>query len=119
MEIYREQLLDHYKNPRHYGLVEKPTHQSFEENISCGDEISLSLVVEDGTVVKVGFEGQACVIAKASASLLSEKILGMVVEEVKRLSKEDVLGLLGIEPTPSRLKCALLPLEALRSSLHS
>lgn len=117
MEIYRENILDHYKNPRNFGRVANPTHESSEENVSCGDDIGMSLTVEGGTVKDIGFEGHGCAIALSTASMLTERVAGMAVEEVKNLSADDIVNLLGFTPTPSRMRCALLSLVALKKTL--
>lgn len=118
MNLYRENILDHYKNPRNYGKVENPEARSVAENISCGDEISLSVEVGGGVIEDIKFEGKGCAISIASASLMTEHVKGMSLDKARRLSKDDIQKMLGVEVTPARLKCALLPLEALRSALE-
>lgn len=117
MEIYRENILDHYKNPRNFGRIAGATGESREENVSCGDEIGMSVRVVDGVIEEVGFEGYGCAVAMASASMLTEKVWGMSSHAVNNLAEEDVVELLGFKPTPSRMRCALLPLQALKSAL--
>lgn len=116
--LYREQILDHYKNPRNYGKVDNPTATCRLYNSACGDDITVSVKLRKRTMLEdMKFEGHGCAVSTASASLLSEKVKNMSVKEVMNLKKEDVLNLLGTKLTPTRLKCALLPLEAIHKTL--
>lgn len=115
-KIYKEHIMELYKSPMNYGLLENPTYEHTEVNSLCGDEITLQLNVEKGKIEDVKFHGSGCVMSLVSSSLLTDKIKGMNFDEAKRLSKEDVLKLLKIKINPSRMKCVLLPLEALRRS---
>jgi nitrogen fixation NifU-like protein len=118
-DFYRENILDHYRNPRNKGHLESPTHSHEEHNPLCGDVIRIDLHVNDEQVIdQVGFEGQGCAISQASASMLTEMIQGKTLEEVKKLGKEDILEALGIEIGPVRLKCALLSLKALKAGAY-
>ena len=117
MDIYREHILDHYNHPRNKGVVLNPDAHAEKANTTCGDTISLSLKVVDGTIAEAQFEGHGCAISQASASLLTEKLQGMTIAQAEQLSKEDILTMLGIEVTPARLTCAVLPLETLRAAL--
>jgi nitrogen fixation NifU-like protein len=108
-DFYRENILDHYRNPRNKGQLEDPTHTHEEDNPLCGDVIQIDLHVNDGDVIEqVRFDGHGCAISQASASMLTELIQDKTLEEAKELSKEDILEALGIEIGPVRLKCALL-----------
>ena len=113
-KLYKEHIMELYKSPKNYGELENHTHEHTETNSSCGDEITLQLVVKDGKIEDVKFQGSGCVMSLVSSSLLTEKIKGMELEEAKKLSKEDILELLKIKINPSRMKCVLLPLENLR-----
>ena len=113
-QFYREYILDHYKNPRNFGRIENPTLSHEEDNPLCGDIIGIDLLVKDGLVEDVKFHGRGCAISQASASLLTERIKGMTLEEARRIGKDDVLGELGIEISPARIKCALLSLKVLK-----
>ncbi len=106
--IYKEYILDLYRNPKNKKKIEHPTHVSTKRNASCGDELTVYLVITDGIVTDVGFDGIGCAISQASASLLTEHIKGKSLEEVRKLTEEDVLKLLGIEIGITRTKCALL-----------
>jgi len=117
--MYREVILDHYKNPRNKGTLD-PADFSFEDdNPLCGDRIRIDVRVgEDNKVKEVAFSGQGCAISQASASMLTEHIIGKSLDEVKQLSKDDILELLGIELGPVRLKCALLSLKVLKAGVY-
>lgn len=118
LDLYREQILDLYKNPKNRGKMENPTVTFEEYNPLCGDKIFLQLLIEDGKVADVKFNGEGCAISTASASLLTEYIKGKDFAGIGKLKGDDILKLLGVESlTPARLKCALLPLEGLRHTL--
>ena len=114
-DMYRENILDHYKNPRHQGELD-PADVSYEDdNPLCGDRIRIDLRVdENDIIVEAAFSGQGCAISQASASLLMEKIQGESLANIKDYTKDDILDLLGIELGPVRLKCALLSLKVLK-----
>jgi nitrogen fixation NifU-like protein len=118
-DLYREVIIEHYKNPGYRGKLD-PHDISFEdENPLCGDQIRIDLRVgEDGRVTEAAFSGHGCAISQASADLLLETVVGKTVEEVKALTKQDILDLLGIELGPVRLKCALLPLKVLKAGAY-
>jgi nitrogen fixation NifU-like protein len=115
--LYREAILDHYKHPRHKGHLQQPDVSHFDHNPFCGDEITLELKIEDGVVIDAAFDGRGCAISQASASMMTEEIIGKSLEELKGWTKDDILDLLGIEIGPVRLKCALLPLKALKAGV--
>ena len=115
--LYREAILDHYKHPRHKGHLDSPDITHFDHNPFCGDEITLELKVEDGVVTQAAFDGRGCAISQASASMMTEEIIGKSLEELKGWTKDDILDLLGIDIGPVRLKCALLPLKALKAGV--
>lgn len=118
-DFYRELILDHYKNPRHKGKLE-PNDFSYEDsNPLCGDQIRIDVRLDaDQRVKEVAFTGRGCAISQASASLLTESIVGKPLAEVKQLTREDILELLGIELTPARLKCAMLSLKVLKAGAY-
>jgi len=118
-DLYRELIIDRYKNPLFRGKLD-PHDISFEDdNPLCGDHIQIDLRVDArGSVTEAAFEGHGCAISQASADLLIESILGKTVEEVKKLNKQDVLDMLGIELGPVRLKCALLSLKVLKAGVY-
>ncbi len=119
-DLYREVILDHYKNPQYRGELD-PHDLSFEdENPLCGDHLRIDLRVdEDGTVREALFSGHGCAISQASADLLVESIIGKKIDSLKTMTKEDVLDLLGFDELgPVRLKCALLSLKVLKGGLY-
>ncbi|MBV0900295.1 Fe-S cluster assembly sulfur transfer protein SufU [Haloarcula salina] len=109
-DMYRQQILDHYKNPRNYGEIEEPTFTHVGENPMCGDEIRMDVVLDDDeeTIERVAFRGDGCAISQASASMLSEKLAGMTVEELDAMDRDDVTEMLGVDISPMRVKCAVL-----------
>lgn len=118
-DLYRETIIEHYKNPSHRGKLD-PHDIFFEDsNPLCGDHIEITLRVgADGTVSDARFDGKGCAISQASADLLMESIIGKSLEDVKKLTKQDLLDLLGIELGPVRLKCALLSLKVLKAGVY-
>jgi nitrogen fixation NifU-like protein len=117
-DLYREQIIDRYKNPRHKQELNSADISFEDDNPLCGDHIRIDLRLEDGRVSEVGFDGHGCAISQASADLLVESILGKTLDEVKQLTKEDILEMLGIELGPVRLKCALLSLKVLKAGVY-
>ena len=117
-DLYRQTILDHYQNPRNFGTLEHPDISAEDSNPLCGDEIRIDLRVKDGVIEDVRFSGKGCSISRAAASMLTEEILGKTLEEVKRIGKDDVLEMLGIELGPVRLKCALLALKTLKVGVY-
>lgn len=117
-ELYRENILDHYKRPSHKGTIESPDITYEDSNPLCGDVIRMDFRVKDGTIESVRFSGHGCSISQASADMLCEKIEGMSLEEAKKLSREDVLEMLGIELGPVRLKCGMLALKTLKAGVY-
>ncbi len=117
MDLYAEEILDHYKHPRHFGHLDDPTLTYHDSNPFCGDEITLELKIENDKVVDVAFSGHGCAISRAAASMMTEEIIGKPLAELKEWSKDEVLDLLGIEVGPVRMKCALLPLKAMKAAV--
>lgn len=122
MDIYRQLILDHYKNPRNFGHLEKPDAVVEENNVSCGDRIVMEIYTAEKKgkryVRDIRFSGEGCAISQASASLLTEKVMGMSMQDVLTLKTEDILELLGTSLTPSRIKCATLALEVLQKTVQ-
>jgi nitrogen fixation NifU-like protein len=118
-DLYREVILDHYKHPRNQGTLD-PHDFSFEDdNPLCGDVIRIDVRLDgDRRVAEVAFTGKGCAISQASASMLTESIIGKTLEEVKQISKDDILDMLGIQLGPTRLKCALLSLKVLKAGAY-
>lgn len=118
MDMYTENILDLYKNPRNKGDLENPTHENERNNPLCGDEIKIQLIIEDDKVKDIRFSGNGCAISMASASMLTDKTKNMSVDEAKSLNKDIILDMLHIPISPGRLKCALLSLDTLRGALE-
>ena len=116
--MYRENILDHYKRPRNRGKIANPDSEAHDSNPLCGDEISMSLKVKDAKLAGIMFDGTACAICLASASMLTEEAKGKRLEAARKIGKGRVLSLLGIDPGPARLKCALLPLKVFKLALY-
>lgn len=124
MDLYREQILDHYQNPRNWGRLNPASCSVCVFNELCGDRIDLYLLMNDSkkindkrVIKKATFESDGCAISTASCSLLTERLPGKSIEVLKRLTADDMVKTLGVKLTPTRLKCALLPLEALKKAL--
>jgi len=118
-DLYRELIIDRYKNPQYRGAL-NPHDIGFEDdNPLCGDHIRVELRVDEtGKVTEAAFDGHGCAISQASADLLMESVVGKSLEEVKQLSKDDLLGMLGLELGPVRVKCALLSLKVLKAGVY-
>ena len=119
-QMYREVILDHYKNPRGHGAIEDPDAQAEGQNPLCGDEVTIYVrFAADGeTIDDVGFEGRGCAISQAATSMLTELVKGRKASEVATLPKDELLEEIGIPLTPIRLKCAILGLGVLKVALH-
>jgi nitrogen fixation NifU-like protein len=116
-DFYRDYILDHYRNPRNFGHLEHPDASAEDLNPLCGDEIRMELLIgDDGRVDDVRFSGKGCAISQASASMLTESVKGLKVDDVARLSKDVVLENVGIGISPTRMKCAMLGLRVLKSA---
>ena len=117
-DLYRDEILEHYRNPHNFGTLEEPTTVKEGANPLCGDRITLMLGIDQqGTVTEVAFTGRGCAISQASASMLTDEIKGKPLTEIAQMGKVDVLDNLGIEISPARLKCAMLSLETLRQAV--
>ena len=118
-DMYRENILDHYKKPHHRGKMAGASCSGHAINPFCGDDITFYLRMNGGAVEDASFDGHACAICTASASMLADEVKGKGEEKARAVGKERVLALLGISPGPTRLKCALLPLKAFKLALYS
>jgi len=116
-DLYRDYILEHYRKPHNFGVIEEPSATYEGANPLCGDRITMQLGVKDGVVEEIGFTGRGCAISQASASLLTDEIKGKPVDAAAAMQAGDVLDLLGIEISPARMKCALLSLETLHGAL--
>jgi nitrogen fixation NifU-like protein len=118
-DLYRELIIDRYKNPRMRGVLDPHTHSYEDDNPLCGDRIRVDLRVNgEGRVTEAAFSGNGCAISQASADLLTESLVGKSIEEIKGITKADILDMIGIELGPVRLKCALLSLKVLKAGLY-
>lgn len=116
--MYQENILDHYKSPRNFGRMKNASIHHHEKNPLCGDELDMFLVIdENGKIADVKVHPSGCAISVASASMLSDEIKGKSIDEVEKLTKENILEMLGIPISPVRLKCALLSLDTLKNSI--
>ena len=118
MTPYGETILEHYRHPRNYGSLDAPDIRHEESNPTCGDRVRIEVSIgADGTIAAARFQGDLCMIAKASASLMTEIIAGLPVDGIADLPERRLLEALNAEIQPGRMKCALLPLEGLRSGV--
>ena len=116
--LYRDIILDHYRNPRNRGTLD-PADYSYEDvNPLCGDEVRIDVRVVDDKVSEIKFSGRGCAVSQASTSMLTEMVEGMPLDEVKALTKDDLLEELGIPVSPARMKCALLGLKVLKAGIY-
>lgn len=118
-EIYRERIIDHYKNPRNSGSLKSPDIVAKDVNPGCGDEFEIHIKLDKQKIKDIKFSGIGCVISTASASMLTEFVKGKTLDDVAKMEKDDVVKLLGIELSPARLKCALLPLMIIREGVKN
>jgi nitrogen fixation NifU-like protein len=116
-DLYRDYILEHYRKPHNFGVLEEPTASYEGANPLCGDRITMMLGIKDGIVSEVAFTGRGCAISQASASLLTDEIKGKTIEDVEKLTPNDLLELIGVEISPARLKCALLSLDTVAHAL--
>lgn len=118
MNLYQDVLIDHYRNPRNRGILDHPDFKSGEDNPSCGDSVSMYGRVEHGELIAVSFEGKGCVISQAAASMLTQAVLGKKLTQIMSLDAAFMRQLVGIELGPTRVRCALLALEALQKGIQ-
>ncbi len=115
--LYAEEILDHYKHPHNFGVLENPDIHIEANNPLCGDRLSMDVRVRDGVVEDVRFSGRGCAISQAAASMLTDRILGEKLEDLASTTRDDILGMLGVEVSYARIKCATLSLGLLRQAL--
>jgi len=118
-ELYQEFIIELYKNPLNFGTIENAEYKAEMYNPTCGDRVVIYLKVKEGKVVDAKHDGKGCAISQASASLFTEYLRGKTIEEVMKLGKNDIMGLikLDLSKNPTRIRCALLPLDALKKAL--
>lgn len=118
LEMYQQNILDHYKHPRNFGEISDASAKAHAANPLCGDELDYFLVFDsENKVVEVKFTGRGCTITMASASMLSEKLKGMARADIEKLTNQEVVEVLGVPVNPARLKCATLALETVQQAI--
>lgn len=117
MNIYAEEIIAQYEHPHNKGRIANASASFHEYNPTCGDDITVYLVIKDGKVSDVKFDGSGCAISVASASMLTDEIKGKRLEEVEKLGVHDLIDLIGIDPGPARLKCATISLKSIKKAL--
>lgn len=117
MDLYQQNILDHYKKPKHQGELSQASHSGLMANPLCGDRIDIHLLIKDDVVIQVKWQGEGCVLSMAAADILAELLLGKSVSDLKKIKQTSLITALGIKPSPSREKCALLSFEALKKAL--
>ncbi|MGA2784287.1 MAG: Fe-S cluster assembly sulfur transfer protein SufU [Candidatus Bathyarchaeia archaeon] len=117
-DIYKDIILDYYRHPRNSGDLQDPDVRAKDSNPLCGDIIEMQLKIKDGKINDLRFKGRGCAISQASASMLTELAKEKTLDEAKALGKTDILNMLGIDPGPTRIKCALLGLKVLKLAIY-
>lgn len=117
-DIYKDIILDYYRHPRNSGDLQDPDVRAKDSNPLCGDIMEMQLKIKDGKINDIRFKGRGCAISQASASMLTELAKDKTLEEAKALGKTDILNMLGIDPGPTRIKCALLGLKVLKLAIY-
>jgi len=112
-DLYKEIILEHYQNPSHAGKITDGI-EAGEVNMSCGDKLKISVTIKDGVIMDAKFEGGGCAISMAAVDMLLDKVIGMKLTDVKKMSGAEIEEMMGVELTPSRKKCAYLGLEVLK-----
>ncbi|MFQ6011381.1 MAG: Fe-S cluster assembly sulfur transfer protein SufU [Nitrososphaerales archaeon] len=120
-DLYKEIILDYYKNPRNYGTLENPDIKAMDSNPLCGDELEMQLKLGDpDKIADIRFNGKGCAISMASASILTELVQGKNIDTARNMAKEELLGAMGTPNLgPVRIKCALLSLKVLKLAIYS
>ena len=114
LDMYADEILDHYKNPHNFGTIKLPDASSRDVNPLCGDEIEIQVKIDNNKISDIKFNGRGCAISQASASMLTELVAGKTLEEIKRMKRKDIIDLLGIQLSHVRIKCAMLSLKVLK-----
>ncbi len=117
-DLYRELILDHYQHPHNHGEIPGADISYEDSNPLCGDKIRIDIKLKDNTVVDVKFNGKGCAISQASASMLTDELIGKSLDQVKQMDKQFILDMLGIPLGPTRVKCALLPLKVIKAGVY-
>jgi nitrogen fixation NifU-like protein len=117
-DLYRELILDHYQHPHNHGEIENADITYEDSNPLCGDKIRIDIKLKDNVVQDVKFNGKGCAVSQASASMLTDELIGKSLDDIKKLDKQFILDLLGIPLGPTRIKCALLPLKVIKAGAY-
>jgi nitrogen fixation NifU-like protein len=117
MDIYKENILDHYHEPRNTGTIENPTHAHCANNPTCGDKICITLIIKDDCIDDIKFVGEGCAISQAATSMITEKIKSTPVADVLNITRDDVIKLLGIDIGAGRIRCALLGIKTIQKAI--
>jgi nitrogen fixation NifU-like protein len=117
-DLYRELILDHYQHPHNHGEIPEADISYEDSNPLCGDKIRIDIKLRGDIVEDVKFNGKGCAISQASASMLTDELIGKSLDEIKKMDKQFILDLLGIPLGPSRIKCALLPLKVIKAGVY-
>ena len=118
LDVYREQILEHFRNPKHFGKIEDADLRARDSNPVCGDDIEIFVKLKNGKIEEMKFSGEGCALCMAAADILAEYVKDLEVEKIKEISNEDIFDMVGIHPSPMRVKCVLLALFALRKSFE-
>jgi nitrogen fixation protein NifU and related proteins len=119
MDLYQENILDHYHHPRHSGKLATPTHKRCANNPTCGDNICIDLIIDENDIITdIAFDGNGCAISQAATSIITEQVIGKPITDVLALTKDDVIDLLGIEIGIGRIRCALLGIETIQKAIQ-
>src|SRR3989339_1993869 len=122
-DLYRDIIIDHYRNPRNFGSLSKPDRVYEQVNALCGDKIHIELTLlggkKDPVIDNIRFTGEGCAISMATASMLTERLKGKPLSYLQRMGKDAIVKLINVELTPTRLTCALLPLEVIRKAVNN
>jgi len=116
-DIYTQNIIDHYKNPRNYGDIKNPSTTSKMENLTCGDSMEVFVLIENEKICDLKFTGNGCALSQSAMSILSEKVIGKNISEVKNIKKNDIVKMLGISVGKRRLKCVSLGISTLHKAI--
>lgn len=117
-QMYQEQILDHYRNPRNSGSLQNPSIKYSDTNPLCGDEVEFTANVKDGKITEVKFNSKGCAISKAASSMLTDLVKGKSLDDIRTMTKEKILEMLGVQISPVRMKCAMLGLKTLQKGIY-
>jgi nitrogen fixation protein NifU and related proteins len=118
MDIYQENILDHYHEPHNHGEITNPTHVRSANNPTCGDKVSITAIVEEGVVKDLKFTGEGCTISQAATSIVSDEVIGKSVDDVLAIDREKMTELLGVDVGIGRIRCALLGIRTIQKALE-